>query len=214
MWLVGRESINVTDIHPPSPGEGAVAPAGLARDPAALDAFYREHVVALTGFFARRAATPAEVADLVADTFCAAIVAADRYDPRRGSPRAWLFGIASHVAVASYRSHARETAATVRLAGRRLLDESDEARLTERIAAEGHARALHDALGHLGDTDRRLLELVVLDQLSVDDAAHALGIRRSAARMRLSRARRRARAFLTDPKPPSTTTTIAIEVPR
>lgn len=64
----------------------------------------------------------------------------------------------------------------------------------------------HDAMGlpvsvlleRLGPQDRALLFLVEVEGLPVREAAGLAGVRETAARMRLTRARRRARALLSD----------------
>jgi len=57
---------------------------------------------------------------------------------------------------------------------------------------------------YLPEQDRRLLELVAVDGLSARDAAHALMLTPVAARVRLSRARRRLRFALTQQDGPGT----------
>jgi len=52
-------------------------------------------------------------------------------------------------------------------------------------------------MGQLPEWERRVVELVALDGLSVMEAAAAVGIRPAAARMRLTRARRALRPLLT-----------------
>lgn len=76
------------------------------------------------------------------------------------------------------------------MSGRRLLDSDDVARLEERIDAEHPARRAFEAMAALPEGERAVLELVVLDQLTVTEAAAALGIRQGTARVRLHRARR------------------------
>jgi RNA polymerase sigma factor (sigma-70 family) len=175
--------------------------ADIARDPDALEAFYRRHVVAVTRFIARRVDDPYTVADLTADVFLAIIDSADTYRPARGSVISWVFGVARNVVSAERRRALRETAATRRIAGRRLLDPADIARLEERIDAESSARRVYQALANVPDGTRRLLELVAVDGLPVADAAAALGISPVAARVRLHRARSQLRHLLTDPNP-------------
>jgi hypothetical protein len=58
-------------------------------------------VDAVTAYFARRVAEPQVVADLTADTFVAAITSFGSFDPRKGTARAWVFGIVRRV-YASY----------------------------------------------------------------------------------------------------------------
>ena len=96
---------------------------------------------------------------------------------------AWLTGIARHVVAAEYRRAARDRAAVRRVSGRRLLDADDISRLEERIG------------------QRAVLELVVIDGLSLAESATALGIPPVTARVRLHRARRALRRL--PPAPPA-----------
>lgn len=170
-------------------------PAGFARDPDAFEAFYRRHVDAVTRFLARRADDPHTVADLTAEVFLAVLDSAHTYRPDRGSEIAWLYGVARNTVLAQRRRTARELRATSRIAGRRLLDADDIARLEERVDAESPARLALEAMADLPDGDRALLELVAVDGLSPAEAAAALGIRQGTARVRLHRARRQVQRF-------------------
>ena len=62
-----------------------------------FEQLYLRNVDVLMGYFARRCGDPHTVADLTSETFVRAMDGFARFDPRRGSDRAWLFGIASHV---------------------------------------------------------------------------------------------------------------------
>jgi RNA polymerase sigma-70 factor (ECF subfamily) len=169
-----------------------VRPAELSRishDPAAFEAFYREHIEMVQRFLARRVADPHLAADLTTDVFLAAIDAAARYRAGRGVPRAWLLGIARNVVSAEYRRAGRERRAQAKVEGRRLLDTDDIARMQERIDAAARAREMYEALAELPDGERAVFELVALDELSPSEAAAALGIRPITARVRLHRAR-------------------------
>ncbi|MFI6248586.1 RNA polymerase sigma factor [Streptomyces sp. NPDC051016] len=167
-----------------------------ARDPAAFEEFYRRHVDGVTRFVARRIADPHLVADLTADVFLAMLDSADSYRAGRGSETAWLYGIARNVVSVEWRRAARESQATRRIAGRRLLEPDDVVRLEERIDAEAAARHHLEALAGLPEGERAVLELVYVDQLTVAEAAVALGIRPVAARVRLHRARKALRAAI------------------
>jgi RNA polymerase sigma factor (sigma-70 family) len=163
----------------------------IGTDPTAFEAFYREHVDAVERFVVRRVRDPHRAADLTAEVFLAAIESADGYRPSRGTPVAWLYGVARNVLAADRRRQGREFDAATRFGGRRLLDEDDIARLEERIDAEVRAGELCIALDHLSEGERAVVELVSVDGLMVEDAARALGIRPVTARVRLHRARRR-----------------------
>lgn len=163
-------------------------------DPAAFEVFYRRHVDAVTRFMARRVTDPHTVADLTAETFLAVIDSARAYRPDLGSETAWLYGIARNVVAAEARRSARQSALGSRIAGRRLLEADDIGRLEEKLDAEGAGRRALAALEGLPDGERAVIELVAVDQLSVTEAAQALGIRKVTARVRLHRARRALRS--------------------
>ncbi|MER7170077.1 RNA polymerase sigma factor [Streptomyces mesophilus] len=159
-------------------------------DPGDFEEFYRRHFDAITGFVARRVGDPHTVADLTAEVFLAVIDSSAGYDPARGSETAWLYGIARNVVCAESRRSARQSVLGARVAGRRLLDEDDIVRLEERLDAESAARLALAAMGQLPDGEKAVLELIVVDQLTVGEAAKVLGIRPVTARVRLHRARR------------------------
>jgi RNA polymerase sigma factor (sigma-70 family) len=157
---------------------------------AALEAFYRRHVDAVMRFVVRRVNDPHLAADLTTDIFLAALDSAHTYRPGRGSEIAWLYGIARNVVSAHHRKSAREGRANSRVVGRRLMDDDDFGRMEERIDAERQMRSALEAMTELPDGERAVLELVAIDQLTIAEAAAALGIRRVTARVRLHRARR------------------------
>lgn len=174
----------------------------IGTDPQAFEAFYRAHVDAVERFIARRVADPHRVADLTAEVFLATIESAEGYSPSRGAPIAWLYGVARNVLAGDRRRSARERDAGLRLAGRRLVEADDIARLDERIDAEAQARTLYEAMEQLPAHERAVLELVALDGLTVSEAGRALGIRAPTARVRLHRARRRVRDHFAAPVSP------------
>jgi RNA polymerase sigma-70 factor (ECF subfamily) len=167
----------------------------IGRDPAALEEFYREHVEEVLRFIARRVSDPATAADLTSDVFVAAIGSSPSYDADRGTPRAWLIGIARIVVLGEYRRSAHESDKLRRISGRRLLDDADIVRLEERLDAAREARALYELIDRLPAGERDVIELVGVDGMSVVEAAAALDISPTAARVRLHRARRTLKAL-------------------
>jgi RNA polymerase sigma-70 factor (ECF subfamily) len=147
-------------------------------------------VDAVLRFVARRVSDPHLAADLTADIFLAVLDSAHTYVPGRGSEIAWLYGVARNVVSAQHRKAAREARATGRVAGRRLMDDDDLVRMEERIDAERRMRSALEAMAGLPEGEREVLELVAIDQLTVAEAAKALGIRQVTARVRLHRARK------------------------
>jgi RNA polymerase sigma-70 factor (ECF subfamily) len=177
-------------------------PVRIAFDEVALERFYRAHAELVERFVARRVADPHLAADLTADVFLAAIDAAPSYDAGRGTPSAWLVGIARNVVSSEFRRAARERRAHGRIDARELLDPDDIVRLQERIDAEARARELFDAVAGLPAGERAVFELVAVDGLSPREAASVLGISAVAARVRLHRARSTMRKLL-DPDAPT-----------
>lgn len=173
----------------PTPDSDTARHAG-GRDAAAqFELLYRTQVDAITTYFARRTFDPQTVADLTADTFVQAITSFGSFDPRRGSARGWLFGIARRVYAGHCEAHSRHNERVARLSGRRELEPDQIAELLDRIDAEREGRALVTALGALPAAERALIELVDLDGLTPKEAAAALGLSAGAARMRLMRGR-------------------------
>lgn len=134
--------------------------AVLRTDRVAFGQFYRRHVDGVIGFAGRRLSEPADVADLVSNTFLAVLTSAGSFDPERGEPRAWLYGIASRQVSNLRRRRRRESEMQRRLAGRRHLDVDDYARLEERIDERFEDRLLDSFMaeydGLTAEPSRRL----------------------------------------------------------
>src|SRR5262245_50089937 len=110
-----------------------------AERPTALAAFervYRDHCGDVTAFFARRVAEPQTVADLTSDTFVQAMKSFATFDPRRGTARAWLIGIARRVFAEHCGRSSRRAEMLDRLAGHRTLATDEVEELAHRIDAQ------------------------------------------------------------------------------
>ena len=160
---------------------------------AEFEQVYLRNVDILMGYFARRCRDPQTVADLTSETFVRAMDGFARFDPRRGSDRAWLFGIAAHVFARHCEQSAGGRGAVARLGGHRPLDGDEIEELAERIDAERAGAALMQRCAQLPAVERAAIELVDIEGLTPQEAAVALGVSRVAFRKRLSRARSRLR---------------------
>ncbi|MEU8539704.1 RNA polymerase sigma factor [Streptomyces sp. NPDC048717] len=174
------------------PTEHPTAPP--ARDPAGFAVFYEQQFDAVLGFVTRRVDSPHLAADLTADIFVTALENAHTYDARRGTPVAWLYGIARNVLSAHFRGSTRELRAVARITGRRLLDDEDVSAIESRIDAARATRHMAAAHAALSEPLRDVLDLVVLDGLTTREAARVLGISPATARVRMHRARKALRA--------------------
>jgi RNA polymerase sigma factor (sigma-70 family) len=160
---------------------------------AEFERLYRANVDAVTAYFARRSADPHVVADLTADTFVAVITGFGSFDPRKGTGRAWVFGIARRVYASYCEAYSHQQHKMQRLAGRRDLDPDQVEELVDRIDAERAGRHLVSELARLPDGDRAVVELVDIAGLRPKEAAAALGLAPGTVRMRLMRTRARLR---------------------
>jgi RNA polymerase sigma factor (sigma-70 family) len=171
------------------PGADAAEHTADAGAAAEFERLYRANVDAVTAYFARRTTDPQLVADLTADTFVTVITSFGSFDPRKGTARAWVFGIARHVYASYCEAYSHQQHKLERLAGRRELDQDEVEELLERIDAERAGRGLVAALATLPERERAVIELVDVAGLRPKDAATVLGLTPGTVRMRLMRAR-------------------------
>ena len=173
-------------------------------DPDAFALFFRRHELAVERFVARRAANPSDVPDVVADVFFAALTAAHRYEPRSDSALPWLYGIGQRKLQGRSRRLARHMRALTRL---HAWDGHGVELEAERVAraqdANREVAALREAIDRLPRGEREVLGLVALGDLTPTEAAAALGMSPNAARIRLTRARKRLAEHNLDPGEPT-----------
>jgi RNA polymerase sigma factor (sigma-70 family) len=106
-----------------------------------------------------------------------------------GSLLPWLLVVTTNVVRNASRSRRRYRELLARL------PEPERVRdVGELIADQAHARARLADFAKLSPGDQRIIALVTVDDLSLEDAAAALGISYGAAKTRLSRARARMEA--------------------
>lgn len=120
--------------------------------------------------------------DLTGATFEAALRKWRRYDPGRGTPRAWLLAIARSTALDWFRADAR----------RRRRDE--QAGAVDPIppsfpdVQDGLSPELEEGLRALSAGEREVVALRIVLDLDGEEAARVLGISRTAVSTRLNRA--------------------------
>jgi RNA polymerase sigma factor (sigma-70 family) len=156
------------------------------REPDAFRDFYERYSEEILGYFRRRKADRDTALELTAETFSRAWVMRERFEDRyEGSAAPWLFGIARNVLLMSIRRGAveRRTAARLGVLERLDLDGSSEA-----APETGWADGADELLDSLPLSQREALRLRVVDELTYDEVADALGTTRSAARVRVHRA--------------------------
>jgi RNA polymerase sigma-70 factor (ECF subfamily) len=169
-----------------------------------LDALFANHHRAVLIYAARRVPV-AEVDDVLAEVFATAWQHRDRVpDP----PLPWLYRTASHHVLHVYRAGGRRDRLAQRLAAEPVAAVSDH--------AEGVAKRLDDqarvaqAMAALRPPDVEILRLASWEQLDTDEIAYVLGCSRTAAKVRLHRARRRIAARLEQPTTCTGTTSLEV----
>lgn len=120
--------------------------------------------------------------DLTSETFEAALRKWRRFDPGRGTPRAWLLAIARTTALDWFRADAR----------RRRREERAEAASPrteiENPFGEGLSPALEEGLRSLSAGEREVVALRVVLEFDGDQVGRVLGISPTAVSTRLNRA--------------------------
>lgn len=108
-----------------------------ARDADAFATFYRRHAQGVLTFHARRTPSAELAADLTAETFAAALAGAERFDPERGEPVQWLYGIARHLLARALERGAADLRARKRLGIGRIELEDEMLERIEELASHG-----------------------------------------------------------------------------
>jgi RNA polymerase sigma factor (sigma-70 family) len=144
------------------------------------------HAVALHRYVAARLDVHT-AEDVTSETFAIAFSQRARFDARRGSVRAWLFGIATNLVRRHLRSELRMLRAYARSGIDPAAAPSDELAVFD----ARHAR-LAGVLAGLRAEHRSALLLTVVAGLSAEEVASALGVPSSTVRAWVARGRRRA----------------------
>lgn len=156
-----------------------------------FERLYAEHAAPLLAFLDYRTGDRALAEDLLADTFERVLRTPRRFDPRRGSEKAWLYTIALNL----LRDHARRSAA-----GERAL---------QRVAAGGGAdsryghlepiqqrEAVRRALQALTPEEREAVALRFGAELSLREIAKVTGQKQSTVQGRVYRGLRNLKELL------------------
>jgi RNA polymerase sigma factor (sigma-70 family) len=173
MRAVNAVTTSWAGLHVDRPSFSAVAEAEL-------DAVHR-YLLFLTG-------NRSVAEDLTGETFEKAFRVWRRFDPRRGTPRAWLCRIARSTALDHFRAEERRRRREERYAG-------GAASLEESELGPGPLEA---ALAQLSPAEREVVALRVLLDLDGQTAARVLGISATACSTRLSRALKRLEEMMSD----------------
>jgi RNA polymerase sigma-70 factor (ECF subfamily) len=161
-------------------------------------ALYDEHAESVWRLVARLVGPArADVADVVQETFLAAAHSAEQFDTSRGSPRAWLCGIARRQVAIHFRSKQRQErllteAGRPALERERIVDwiEGRQENPPDLLIRAETVDAVRVALASLTEPHAAALTARYLDGADVEQMAHDEGCGATAIRSRLARARK------------------------
>jgi RNA polymerase sigma factor (sigma-70 family) len=169
---------------------GSVRMGGRMRSDT-FERLFEEHGSRLYSFLAYRTGDRALAEDLLSETFERVLRSRQRFDPRRGSERRWLYTIALNL----LRDHARR-----QVHEDRVLQHVGAGSLTESpdpgMAAVEHRDELQRALALLSDDEREALALRFGADLKLREVARVLGEGESAIEGRIYRALKKLRGEL------------------
>ncbi|MCR8578347.1 sigma-70 family RNA polymerase sigma factor [Streptomyces sp. Je 1-4] len=155
------------------------------------DAFaeaYRAHYWAVSRFVARRLDGQAlEVEEVVAEVFS---IAWRRRAELPDAPLPWLYGVARNCLANTVRGLGRYRRLLHRLGNH---EAAHRRQTVDSPDAERPGSWVHEALARLSPADQEVLRLTAWEELTIEELAVTLGCGRSAAAMRLHRARGRLR---------------------
>jgi len=194
-----REDVRSTFMDPRPDTE--LLAAALIGDGEAFGAFYRRHARRIAAFHLARTHEAQDAADLTAETFAVALEALDHFDPERGEPIAWLFGIARHRLAQMRRRGAIDDRARRRMGiDRTQLDDAALEQVESAASAELIRVELREGFDALPPDQRDAVALRVLLDHEYAEVADAAGISEVVARKRVSRGLSALRARLASGK--------------
>lgn len=170
--------------------------AAAGGDDKAFAEFYRRWLPVVTGYHLRRVGSRELAFDLTAETFAAVVADLTRFDPGRGSAAGWLFGIAEHKLLDSWRRAHVEHSARARLGHEPLVVDDRDLERVEELASLGDAGRLDRLLGRLPAEQRDAVLARIVDEHSYPEIAGEMDCSEALVRQRVHRGLTRLRERL------------------
>lgn len=182
-------------VADPSPSDEALLTALARGELAALGALFDRYEPEVRRYLGRLGVQASDVDDLVQTTFLEVLHAAPRFDAAL-SGRSWVMGIATMMVRRHRQSLGRTLARLTSWLARTTGTVTPPATPAEILSADENTRRLLRALEALSPKKREVFALVVLEEMSGEEAARALGIPVNTVWTRLHHARIELRAAL------------------
>jgi len=155
-------------------------------DDSAFRAFYQRHARAVWGYLCRVLGDPSQADDVLQEAFCRFLTApVARLE--ESEQRAYLFRIASNLAIDHWRHNRRE---------RKMMEQVDRPESAPGAQPSALTLDMSRTFGELKPQERALLWLAYVEGSEHDEIAESLGLKPKSIRVLLFRARRRLAALL------------------
>lgn len=143
---------------------------------------FDEYAEPLFAFLVYRTGNRALAEDLVADTFERVLRSRNRFNPRKGSEKSWIYTIALNL----HRDQARRQGVEQRALEQVAADGGRSVEVTG-IATIDDSQGLQLALARLSDSEREVIALRFGADLTVREMARVLGQKEDAVQKRIQR---------------------------
>jgi RNA polymerase sigma-70 factor (ECF subfamily) len=160
--------------------------AAARGDDQAFAVFYRRWLPVVTGYHLRRTRSRELAFDLTAETFAAVVSELSRFDPERGSAPGWLFEIAEHKLIDSFRRMRVESSARRQLGHEPLHVDDGDLERVDQLASQGENR-LQQLLAQLPEAQRMAVRARILQERSYAEIAGELQCSEAVVRQRVHR---------------------------
>lgn len=163
-----------------------------AGNKAAFGELFERHAQAVWNHAYRLTGSWSVAEDLTSITFLTAWRKLNEVTLVRDSALPWLYAVAGNLARSEYRSSGRFARMLRRVPTQEAIEDHAES-VADKIDGEARMRVVLDAVARLPKSERQAVELCLIGELPVAEAAELLGIAEVSIRSRISRARARLR---------------------
>jgi RNA polymerase sigma-70 factor, ECF subfamily len=163
-------------------------------DETSFGELFERHVQSVWNYCYRMTASHSVAEDVSAETFCIAWRRRDSMTLVNDNALPWLYTVAANLCRNEFRRSTRFMRVLRRVPLEEVPDHAD--RVADQLAGEQRLREVLAAVGRLPKAQRQVVELCLLGDVSMQDAAELLGLAESTVRAHVSRARTRLRAML------------------
>jgi RNA polymerase sigma factor (sigma-70 family) len=186
-----------TDNHSDPHTDAALWLRAAAGNKAAFGELFERHAQAVWNHAYRLTGSWSVAEDLTSITFLTAWRKLNEITLVRDSALPWLYAVAGNLARSEYRSSGRFARMLRRVPTQEAIEDHAES-VADKVDGEARMRVVLDAVARLPKSERQAVELCLIGELPVVEAAELLGIAEVSIRSRISRARSRLRRSLGD----------------